>query len=72
MSELTVAHDPAPHLNLYYPDAGHAFLGAPPYFPYDGLGGAGNALGGSQQANALADERSWVRMIEFINNPWQR
>ena len=27
-------------------------------------------MGGSQQANALAMERSWARMIEFINDPW--
>jgi dienelactone hydrolase len=69
MSELSAAEDPAPHVNLYYPDAGHAFLGAPPYFPYDGLGGLGNLLGGTQQANALADEHSWARMVEFIDNP---
>jgi dienelactone hydrolase len=72
MSELSAAHDPAPYANLYYPDAGHAFLGTPPYFPYDGFGGLGNALGGSQQADALADEQSWARMIDFINDPWQR
>jgi len=71
-SELGAAHDQAPYVNLYYPDAGHAFLGTPPYFPYDGLGVRGNALGGSQQADALADEQSWARMIEFINDPWQR
>jgi dienelactone hydrolase len=69
VSELSAADDHAPHVNLYYPDAGHAFLGTPPYFPYDGLGGLGNALGGSQQANALADEQSWARMIQFINDP---
>ena len=72
MSELSAGHDPAPHVNLYYPDAGHAFLGTPPYFPYDGLGGLGNALGGTQQANALADEQSWAQMIEFIDNPGHR
>jgi dienelactone hydrolase len=72
MSELSAAHDHAPYVNLYYPDAGHGFLGTPPYFPYDGLGGLGNNLGGSQQANALAEEQSWARMIGFINDPWQR
>jgi dienelactone hydrolase len=71
MSELRAANDPAPYINLFYPDAGHAFLGTPPYFPYDGLGGLGNSLGGSQQANAVAEEQSWARMIEFLNNPWR-
>jgi dienelactone hydrolase len=34
IGELRSAHDHAPYINLFYPDAGHAFLGAPPYFPY--------------------------------------
>lgn len=71
MSELGLAKDPAPYINLFYPDAGHGFLGYPPYYPYDGLGGLGNSLGGSQQANALAEEQSWARMIEFLNDPWR-
>jgi hypothetical protein len=29
-------------------------------------------MGGTQQDNALAMERSWNRMIEFINDPWRR
>jgi hypothetical protein len=59
-----------------------AAVGYPPlalgYFEEPGLPqclcniSLGNALGGSQQADALADEQSWVRMIEFINDPWQR
>ncbi len=71
MNELQGAHDPAPYINLFYPDAGHAFLGAPPYFPYALYSAAGNSVGGSQQANALAIDQSWVRMIEFINDPWR-
>ena len=71
MSELQSAHDPAPYINLFYPDAGHAFLGAPPYFPYASYQ-AGHLMGGSQQANALAIDKSWTRMIDFINDPWRR
>lgn len=70
MSELSASRDHAPAVNLYYPDAGHAFLGTPPYFPYDGLGETGIPVGGSQQANAQADEQSWARMTAFIANPW--
>ena len=70
VTELQSAHDPAPYVNLYYPDAGHAIVGAPPYFPYADYGANGDFMGGSQQANALAMERSWARMIEFINDPW--
>lgn len=72
MSELRSAHDPAPYLNLFYPDAGHAFLGAPPYFSYASYSAAGNPIGGTQQANALAIDKSWARMIEFINDAWRR
>jgi dienelactone hydrolase len=71
MQELRAANDPAPYINLYYPQAGHAFLGTPPYFPYSGYG-AHVFLGGTQQANALAEEQSWVTMINFLNDPWQR
>lgn len=71
MQELRAANDPAPYINLCYPRAGHAFLGTPPYFPYSGYGAHG-LLGGTQQANALAEEQSWVTMINFLNDPWQR
>lgn len=71
MQELHNANDPAPHINLYFPQAGHAFLGRPPYLPYSGYGHHGT-LGGTQQANALAEEQSWIRMISFINDPWGR
>ena len=75
VSELRAAHDPAPYTNLYYPNAGHAFLGTPPYFPYSAYGGTGQVrllMGGTQAADAQADERSWVQMIAFIANPWRR
>lgn len=72
ISELRNAHDPAPYINLFYPDAGHAFLGAPPYFPYALYYAGGSVRGGSQQANALAIDQSWVKMIAFINDPWRR
>ena len=71
MGELRSAHDAAPYTNLYYPEAGHAFLGTPPYFPYSGYGGNGHLMGGTQVADAQADERSWVQMIAFIDNPWR-
>ncbi|HEY6295170.1 MAG TPA: acyl-CoA thioesterase/bile acid-CoA:amino acid N-acyltransferase family protein [Streptosporangiaceae bacterium] len=66
--ELHSSGDHAPYTNLYYPDAGHGFFGGPPYFPYSGYGGLGNPLGGSQQANALAIEQFWTKMIAFINS----
>jgi dienelactone hydrolase len=69
--ELINANDPAPHINLYFAQAGHAFLGTPPYFPYS-LYGANESRGGTQQANALAEEQSWVNLINFINDPWRR
>jgi len=71
VDELKGASDPAPYVNLYYPRAGHAFLGEPPYVPYAWYG-ANGPDGGTQQANALADEQSWVKMINFLNNPWKR
>ncbi len=69
MRELGAAHDSAPHTNLYYAGAGHAFLGEPPYFPYFGYGHG--LFGGTWQANALAAEQSWAKMISFLNNPWR-
>jgi dienelactone hydrolase len=70
--ELAAAHDPAPDINVYYPQAGHGFLGTPPYVSYSGYGGNGEVNGGSQAANALAAEQSWPRMIAFFNHPWHR
>jgi hypothetical protein len=55
MQELDNANDPAQHINLYFPQAGHVFLNMPPYFPYSGCGAHG-PRGGTQQANALAEE----------------
>ncbi len=72
MAELRAAHDPAPYTNLYYPHAGHGFLGTPPYYPYAGYSARGTLLGGTQQANALAIDQSWVKMISFLNDPWRR
>ena len=69
IQELRAANDPAPYANLYYPGAGHAAAGAPPYFPYSDVGSNGNVRGGSEQANALAAEEFWAKMITFINNP---
>jgi hypothetical protein len=37
----------------------------PPYFPYSGYGAHG-PRGGTQQANALAEEHSWAMMINFL------
>jgi pimeloyl-ACP methyl ester carboxylesterase len=35
------------------------------------LGAAHGPLGGTRQADALANERSWARMISFLNQPWR-
>jgi Acyl-CoA thioester hydrolase/BAAT N-terminal region/BAAT / Acyl-CoA thioester hydrolase C terminal len=70
MQELRTARDRAPYTNLYYPGAGHAAAGVPPYFPYSDIGSSGDVHGGSEQANALAAEQFWPEMIKFINNPW--
>ena len=67
VQELRRSGDHAPYTNLYYPGAGHAFLGTPPYVPYSGDGGLGTPLGGSKQANALATEQSWSKMLAFID-----
>jgi dienelactone hydrolase len=72
MLELRAAGDPAPYTNLYYPEAGHAFLGTPPYFPYSAYGAGGQFMGGTQAADAQAYERSWAQLIAFIDNPWRR
>jgi dienelactone hydrolase len=69
MQELRAAHDPEPYTNLYYPGAGHAYAGAPPYFPNSETGSSGNLHGGTEQANALAAEQFWPKMIQFINDP---
>lgn len=67
VSELQGSGDHAPVINLYYSGAGHGNFGSPPYFPYsDDVNGI--ALGGSEQANALAAERFWTKMIAFIDN----
>lgn len=68
VQELRDANDRAPFINLYYPYAGHAFLGEPPYFSYSGYGAHG-PFGGTRQANALAAEQSWAKMINFLNDP---
>jgi len=67
VTELRSSGDRAPYQNLYYPDAGHGNFGSPPYFPYsDSVNGI--VLGGSEQANALATEQFWTKMIGFINS----
>jgi dienelactone hydrolase len=65
--ELRAAGDHAPYANLYYPGAGHGNFGSPPDFPYsDSVNGV--VLGGSKQADALAIEQFWTKMISFINS----
>ncbi|MFY9926666.1 MAG: acyl-CoA thioesterase/bile acid-CoA:amino acid N-acyltransferase family protein [Streptosporangiaceae bacterium] len=60
--ERTPGH--APVTNLYYPGAGHYYFGMFPYFPlFTSL-----SLGGTQQANALATEQFWTRMITFLHH----
>ena len=64
--ELRDSGHRAAYTNLYYPGAGHGLFGSPPYFPYSDYGALGNPLGGSEQANALATEQFWTKMINFI------
>jgi dienelactone hydrolase len=63
MSELERVPGHAPATNLYYPDAGHYYFGMFPYFPFF----TNASMGGSPQANALATEQFWTRMIAFLN-----
>jgi len=63
MSELHGSADHAPATNLYFPGAGHAYFGLPPYYPFF----TDVELGGTTQANALATEQFWTRMITFLN-----
>jgi dienelactone hydrolase len=67
MGELRGSPDHATATNLYYPGAGHYYFGVPPYFPvFTNTVVAG--LGGSAQADALATEQFWTRMITFLNH----
>jgi dienelactone hydrolase len=59
--ERTPGH--APVTNLYYPGAGHYYFGMFPHFPFFNDA----SLGGTQQANALATEQFWPRMLAFLN-----
>jgi len=67
MGELRGSPDHAPATNLYYPGAGHYYFGFPPYFPVF-TSTEVVALGGSAQADALATEQFWTRMITFLNH----
>ena len=70
VQELRGSNDRAPYTNLYYPHAGHGSAGMPPYLSWSGYGFNGRYiyLGGSEQANALAAQQFWSKMIEFLNN----
>jgi dienelactone hydrolase len=67
MAELRGSADHAPATNLYYPGAGHYYFGLPPYFPFFTSTEVAE-LGGSAQADALATEQFWTRMITFLNH----
>jgi dienelactone hydrolase len=67
MAELRGSPDHAPAVNLYYPGAGHYYFGLPPYFPVFTSTEVAE-LGGSAQADALATEQFWTRMITFLNH----
>jgi dienelactone hydrolase len=67
MTKLHGSPDHAPAVNLYYPGAGHYYFGLPPYFPVFTATTVA-ALGGSAQADALATEQFWTRMITFLNH----
>jgi dienelactone hydrolase len=63
VSELDRSAGHPPVTNLYYPGAGHYYFGMLPYFPLF----TNPANGGTVQANALATEQFWTRMISFLN-----
>jgi dienelactone hydrolase len=67
MAELRGSPGHARATNLYYPGAGHYYFGFPPYFPVFTSSEVA-ALGGSAQADALATEQFWTRMITFLNH----
>jgi dienelactone hydrolase len=67
MQTLRTAHDPAVHINLYYPQAGHGAAGEPPDFPFTLFGANYDYLGGSPAANAEAAESFWPRLLGFLN-----
>jgi len=69
LQELSTAHDAVPRTSLYYPGAGHGAAGSPPCYPYPGIGSSEDTHGGTGQANALAAEQFWAKMIQFISNP---
>jgi dienelactone hydrolase len=68
MQELRFSPDHARYANLFYPGAGHAYFGLPPYLPYAAQFGTGQPFGGTQQANALASEQFWTQMIKFLDS----
>jgi len=67
MGELRGSPDHARATNLYYPGAGHYYFGLPPYFPFFTSTEVA-ARGGSAQADALATEQFWARMITFLSH----
>jgi hypothetical protein len=67
IGELRGSADHASATNLYYPGAGHYYFGLPPYFPFF-TNAAVAALGGGAQADALATEQFWTRMIIFLDH----
>ncbi len=64
MTEMERTPGHAPVTNLYYPGAGHYYFGMFPHFPFFNDA----SLGGTQQANALATEQFWPRMLAFLNH----
>lgn len=64
MHELDGSPGHPPVTNLYYPGAGHGYFGLPPYYPFF----TDLELGGSVQANAVATEQFWTRMVTFLNH----
>ena len=64
MHELDGSPGHLPVTNLYYPGAGHGYFGLPPYYPFL----TDLELGGSVQANAVATEQFWTRMVTFLDH----
>lgn len=59
--ELTASHDPFPHQDVVYPDAGHE-VGMFPYIPT----GADAGGGGTRSGNEAAQVDSWARLLAFL------
>ena len=67
----SLQHDPARHVHLNYPDAGHLVFGipsAPAAIEQKNAGGAVLDLGGTPAADAAAHAGDWPAVISFVRS----